>query len=322
MVQVLNSLDSFSSNQSEISGFQTSDDCAIYKLNNEETLLQTVDFFTPIVNDPFDFGRIAAANSLSDIYAMAGKPIFALNIVGFPSDDLDLDILTEILKGGQEIANKAGIPVLGGHTIKDKEPKYGMAVTGLAPKCGPIQNCNSKVGDLLIITKPLGTGIISTAIKKEICPSELLDIAVKTMTELNDSASLNMQGITNACTDITGYGLLGHLNEMCLGSGVSAVLNYDAIPFISGVKELAKEGVIPGGTKKNFDFISNTVEFANDIKEYQKLMIADAQTSGGLLLSCTEKNANDFIKIMNDKGNFSKIIGHVIDRDDNNIIVK
>ena len=322
MVQVLNSLSELSPNYSGASGFQTSDDCAIYKLDSGETLLQTVDFFTPIVNKPFDFGRIAAANSLSDIYAMGGKPIFALNVVGFPSDDLELDILTEILKGGQEIANEAGIPVLGGHTVKDKEPKYGMAVTGIASKNGPVQNCNSKAGDILIITKPLGTGIISTAIKKDICSPELLNTAVQTMTKLNSFASMNMQGIVHACTDITGYGLLGHLNEMCLGSNVSAILEYDNIPFIPGVEKLAKDGIIPGGTKKNLDFVSNVVEFSDSIERYQKLMIADAQTSGGLLLSCSKTDANNFVNKMDAGGHFAKVIGYITNKNDKNIVVK
>ena len=318
----MNSLNGLSPNYSGASGYQTSDDCAIYKLDSGETLLQTVDFFTPIVNNPFDFGRIAAANSLSDIYAMGGKPIFALNVVGFPSDDLELEILIEILKGGQAVADEAGIPVLGGHTIKDKEPKYGMAVTGIAPKSGPIQNCNSKVGDILIITKPLGTGIISTAIKKDICPPGLLDTAVSTMVKLNSFASMKMQGITHACTDITGYGLLGHLNEMCLGSDVSAVLEYSNIPFIPGVEKLAKDGVIPGGTKKNLDFVSGVVKFSNSIEKYQKLMIADAQTSGGLLLSCNEEYAEDFVDQMNTAGNFAKIIGYITDKNNKSIVVK
>ena len=318
----MNSLNGVSPNYSGASGYQTSDDCAIYKLDSGETLLQTVDFFTPIVNNPFDFGRIAAANSLSDIYAMGGKPIFALNVVGFPSDDLELEILIEILKGGQNVADEAGIPVLGGHTINDKEPKYGMAVTGIAPKSGPIQNCNSKVGDILIITKPLGTGIISTAIKKDICPPGLLDTAVSMMVKLNSFASMKMQGIAHACTDITGYGLLGHLNEMCLGSDVSAVLEYSKVPFIPGVEKLAKDGVIPGGTKKNLDFVSGVVKFSNSIEKYQKLMIADAQTSGGLLLSCNEKYAENFVDEMNTAGNFAKIIGNITDKNNKSIVVK
>jgi len=256
-------------------------------------LLQTVDFFTPIVDDPYDFGRIAAANSLSDIYAMGGNPLFALNIVAFPADDLPLDILTDILRGGADIAKEAGIPILGGHSIKDKEPKYGLVVTG-TPLKKPIQNSTAKKGDIIILTKPLGLGVISTAIKKNIASEQMIKQAIDVMTYLNKDASKAItETNVNACTDITGYGLLGHLLEMSKGSKLTANIHFEKINFINGSEELAANGIIPGGTKRNYEFISDHIQFQNSLEIYQRYLLADAQTSGGLLISVSPKNLDE-----------------------------
>ena len=296
--QVLGNLNK-NSNSNTLIDYKSFDDAAAYALN-DETILQTVDFFTPIVDDPYDFGRIAAANSLSDIYAMGGKPLFALNIVAFPSDDLPLSVLTDILQGGADVASEAGIPILGGHSIKDKEPKYGLVVTG-TPYKNPIENSTAKSGDIIALTKPLGLGIISTAIKKEIANQEMIDKAISVMTHLNkDASEAMMDAGVNACTDVTGYGLLGHLLEMCKGSKLSANIHFDSIKFIDGSKELAVDGIIPGGTKRNYDFIKDKVNFSDNLEIYQRYLLADAQTSGGLLISIPEEKFDNLNSSLSD----------------------
>ena len=305
-------------------GFSTNDDCAVYPLKTGQKIIQSVDFFTPIVDDPFEFGRIAAANSLSDIYAMGGKPIFALNIACFPSDEIPLEVLTEILNGGLESAKEAGIPILGGHTVRDKEPKYGLVVTGIIEDGNEIKNSTAKAGDVLILTKPLGTGIISTAIKREQAPDFMIQEAVNTMTTLNASAGEAMNHFAvNACTDITGFGLLGHLNEMCKNSEVSAVLDFNMVPFMEGVFELAQKGVVPGGTKNNLKFVNDEIDFSDALVDYQKLMLADAQTSGGLLISIPEKYSEKLVKELKNQKTLSyAIIGKVYKKAEKSIYVK
>ena len=303
-------------------GFESFDDCAIYHLDNK-IIIQSLDFFTPIVDDPYTFGQIAAANSLSDIYAMGGNPLFSLNIAGFPSDDLPISVLTDISNGGQNIAEQAGIPILGGHTVKDKEPKYGMAVTGQVDKEYIVKNNSAKEGDLLVLTKPLGIGIISTGIKKDIITKEIYQEAVNTMIHLNDGAKTAMNiANANACTDITGYGLLGHLLEMCSGSNLCAEIKYDEIPFIQSTNDLAKDGIIPGGSKKNLSYVSGKVDFSDNLLEYQKLMVADAQTSGGLLISISEEKVNRLIDELKSQGCLSySIIGTMRQKQEKNIYV-
>ena len=243
-------------------GFESSDDCAVVPLDENHYLIQSVDFFTPIVDDPYTFGQIAAANSLSDIYAMGGMPLHALNIAEFPSDDLPLEILTEIMQGGLEITKQANIPILGGHTIKDPVPKYGLVVTGRVKKKNLTLNSTAKAGDVLILTKPLGSGIIATAIKKDKAPRSIMEEAVNVMTNLNSGGAKAMNAVgVNACTDITGYGLLGHLLEMCEGSKISATIECNEIPLMQGVFELAQKGFIPGGTKRNLDHVIPNVNF-------------------------------------------------------------
>jgi len=294
-------------------GFKSSEDCAVFPLDEGSLLLHSVDFFTPIVDDPFIFGQIAATNSLSDIYAMGGKPLNALNIVEFPSDDLPLSILSQIMDGGLDMANKAGIPILGGHTIKDPVPKYGLVVTGRVEKENLTLNSTAKAGDVLILTKPLGLGIISTAIKKDKAPNFIVDEAVKTMTHLNRGAAEAMNTIgVHACTDVTGYGLLGHLFEMCQASKVSTTLEFNTVPLIQGVYELAQRGFVPGGTKRNMDYVSSYVNFSKILSKEQQYLLADAQTSGGLLISVAKEKVQDLQSLLNENGCLtSSIIGNV-----------
>ena len=300
-------------------GFDSSDDSAVYTLDDGRIIIQSVDFFTPIVDDPFTFGQIAAANSLSDIYAMGGTPLFALNVAAFNSDELPLSVLTDILNGGVDIAKEAGIPILGGHTIKDKEPKYGMVVTGEVHPDKLTRNDTAKIGDLLVLTKPLGTGIISTAIKRHIANESIMKTAIDTMRTLNKSAAEAMAEVgANACTDITGYGLLGHLLEMCKGSNVSATIEFDAMPFMNGVFELAQDGVIPGGTKRNLEFVQDDISSAEHLAEFQLHMLADAQTSGGLLMSVPPEKAEALVNALKSNGTLaSHIIGEIQPNDEN-----
>ena len=294
-------------------GFESSEDCAVFPLDENHYLIQSVDFFTPIVDDPYTFGQIAAANSLSDIYAMGGMPLHALNIAEFPSDDLPLEILTEIMQGGLEITKQANIPILGGHTIKDPVPKYGLVVTGRVKKENLTLNSTAKAGDVLILTKPLGSGIIATAIKKDKAPKSIMEEAVNVMTNLNSGGAKAMNAVgVNACTDITGYGLLGHLLEMCQGSKISATIEFNEIPLMQGVFELAQKGFIPGGTKRNLDHVIPNVNFSKNISQEQKYLLADAQTSGGLLISVPKDKAEDLQNLlMENQCLSSSVIGQV-----------
>ena len=265
------------------------------------------------MDDPFLFGQIAATNSLSDIYAMGGTPLHALNIAEFPSEDLSLDILSRIFEGGLNIVEKVGIPIMGGHTVKDSVPKYGLVVTGKVAKDDLALNSTAKVGDILILTKPLGTGIISTAIKKEKAHASIIDDVVKTMLDLNRGAAeaMNTIGI-NSCTDITGYGLLGHLLEICKASKVSAIIQFNKLPLIQGAFELAQKGFIPGGTKKNLEFVSSEVNFSENISKEEKYLMADAQTSGGLLISVHKDKAETLQNLLNEYQCLSNsIIGEI-----------
>ncbi len=252
---------------------------------------------------------------------MGGRPLFALNIVGFPTDDLPLEVLSNILSGGAEIASQAGIPILGGHSIKDKEPKYGMVVTGVADN-EPCKNSSAKPGDVLILTKPLGLGIISTGIKKELVSEQMISDAVEVMTTLNRNASNIMMEVgVNACTDVTGYGLLGHLLEMTKGSNVSAAVNFNSVNFIDGSKELAYDGVVPGGTKRNFDYVKDSISFSKGIDQTQKYLLADAQTSGGLLISVSKDKIDELDSKLTDGGCSSMKIGEIKEYNDHRIEV-
>ena len=270
----------------------TGDDAAVYALGDGRALVQTLDFFTPIVDDPYDWGRIAAANALSDVYAMGGTPVLALNIVAWPVDDLPLHVLGRVLEGGSAMAAKAGVAVVGGHSITDTEPKYGMAVTGFVDQDRIVRNSTARPGAVLFLTKPLGLGIISTAIKRGVANAEQIVLAVDTMTELNAEASEAMgEAGVDAATDVTGFGLLGHLHKMLAATeGVSATIDASALEFLPGVLDLAREDVIPGGTRRNHDFVSPWVSWG-DLDQPEQLAVADAQTSGGLLIATRTPDA-------------------------------
>ncbi len=304
-------------------GSDTSDDAAVYKIDDNTAIVQTVDFFTPIVDEPFDFGAVAAANSLSDIYAMGGKPLFALNIVAFPSNRLPMNVLHEILKGAQYIADKAGISIIGGHTIEDSEPKFGWSVTGTINPNNVVTNSNCKVGDYLILTKPIGTGILSTALKQNLLNNESIIELKETMMELNKDASIAMIDIgVNACTDITGFGLIGHLLEMNRASNTSSNIFMHKIPILNNILELAVSGVIPGGTKNNYEHTLNYVQYSENISDLKKLILNDAQTSGGLLISVSEQKVKLLLETLRNKSvKHATIIGRIIPFEQKYIII-
>jgi selenide,water dikinase len=266
-------------------GHETRDDAAVYRLSDTEAIVETVDFFTPVVDDPFLFGRIAGANAFSDVWAMGARPLFALNLVGFPVAKLPMEMLGEILRGGADAAAEAGAPILGGHSIDDPEPKYGMAVTGIVHPARILRNVGARPGDRLLLTKPLGSGIVSTAIKRGIADPALTHAAVDVMARLNRRAGeiLAADGGVHALTDVTGFGLLGHLWEMAEGSGVRMRLRVGAVPVLEGVRALAARDVVPGGSKANLDWVAPHVRFAEDVGDADRIVLADAQTNGGLL---------------------------------------
>lgn len=302
-------------------GIETSDDAAVYKLNEETAIIQTLDFFTPMVDDPYTFGQIAAANSLSDVYAMGGKPIVALNIVCFPSC-LPIEVLGEILKGGADKVLEAGAVVVGGHSVDDNEPKYGLSVTGTVHPSKVLKNNGCNEGEIIILTKPLGTGIISTAIKGEIASSEAYKAAVNIMTTLNKYAA---EAITNheisACTDITGFGLMGHGYEMASGSNVTLKFYKDTIPYIEESKAYAEMGLVPEGTYKNRSYIEGKYEF-HGVPVWLSDILFDPQTSGGLLFTCSKKDGEQIMEKLNKLELKSAVIGEVLAFNKNYIIVE
>jgi len=267
-------------------GSSTADDAAVIKLDDERALVFTTDFFTPIVDDPYDFGSVAAANALSDVYAMGGKPLSALNLVGFPDQSLAPEILREILRGGIEKVKEAGIDVVGGHTIKTDEPIYGLAVVGEVHPDRVISNAGARVGDALVLTKPLGLGVISTANKNDRDHLGAMPQAIETMKQLNRGACTAMlEAGAHAATDITGFGLLGHLRNLLAASGVSAVIRNSAVPFIDAARTYVREGNAPGGTHANWRFLNDWVEYDAGLSKEDQLLLADAQTSGGMLIA-------------------------------------
>ena len=266
-------------------GISTGDDAAVYRLSDDLAIVQTVDFFPPIVDDAFAFGEIAVANALSDVYAMGGRPLLGLNIVGFPME-VSKNILVEILKGGASKAAEAGLLIVGGHTVDDEEPKYGMAVTGLVRPGHQVTNAGAVPGDLLVLTKPIGTGVITTAGKQQKAAPAVLEGAVQTMSVLNHAASDAMTKVgVNACVDVTGFGLVGHLLGLLTASGVSARVSLKSIPVLEGVWELLDQGIAPGGTRRNLSSAERDVRWDAAISEGAKPLLCDAQTSGGLLIA-------------------------------------
>ncbi|MEE9117053.1 MAG: selenide, water dikinase SelD [Calditrichia bacterium] len=280
-------------------GTNTADDAAVYRLDDNTALVQTVDFFTPIVDDPYHFGVIAAANSLSDIYAMGGKPLFALNIVGFPSNRLPMTVLEQILKGAQEKAEEAGIPIIGGHTIDDTEPKFGLSVCGIVHPQKIKTNATAQPGDKLILSKPIGTGILTTALKRGLLKPDIERTLIETMAKLNAKAAEIMSDFrVHACTDVTGFGLLGHLKEVTTASGVDAEIRSADVPILDQVEELAMTGVVPGGTENNLSYLTEWIEWSAKLSHTFKLILSDAQTSGGLLISVHADDAESMLQSM------------------------
>ena len=302
-------------------GASSNDDAAVYKIKHDTAIVSTVDFFPPIVDDPFQFGEISAANSLSDIYAMGALPLIALNIVSFP-DNLDISILGSILKGGASKSAEANVIIAGGHTVVDSEPKYGLSVTGIVTPGKEVTNIGAEVGDLLILTKPIGTGIITTAAKQDKAPKEIIENAVKIMLQLNKYASESMVKIgVNACTDITGFGLLGHINEMVSSNKVQFRIEKSKIPVIDGATELIRQGTIPGGTLRNLEYINPMIDWGTNIKQDEKVLLSDAQTSGGLLISIPASKSGLLLKDLKTKGIISAMIGEVIPKSTNHKII-
>ena len=297
-------------------GISTGDDAAVYKMSDELAIISTVDFFPPIVDDPFKFGEIAATNALSDVYAMGGKPIIALNIVGFPID-LPHEILGEILSGGASKADEAGVLIVGGHTVDDAEPKYGMSVTGVVHPGEQVTNAGAKPGDVLVLTKPIGTGIITTAGKQERASAEVIDRAVEIMGQLNRKASEAMMHVgVNACVDITGFGLLGHLRLIAEGSVVRARINVSEVPVIEGVTELLDMGIAPGGTHRNLESLDGVVDWHPDISDQTQILLADAQTSGGLLIAVAPEKTGALLTALNDVGVETRaVVGEILEPD-------
>ena len=274
-------------------GLETGDDAGVWDLGDGRAIVSTVDFITPLVNDARTWGRISAANSLSDVYAMGGRPLFGLNLVAWNNDELPTELLSEVLRGGSEIAAEAGMAIIGGHSISDPEPKYGMAVTGEVNPDQMLTNTGLRQGQDLILTKPLGIGMITTAIKAGVASEEIIGNAVESMVQLNDVAStVAVSAGATGATDVTGFGLLGHLGKMVEASGVNAVLHVEEIPLLPGARQYAEEGIIPGGTRRNLAWIDAQVD-SGSFGEIELLLLADAQTSGGLIFGVDKDRSAD-----------------------------
>jgi selenide,water dikinase len=303
-------------------GFDTNDDAGVYQLSPDLALVQTVDFFTPIVDDPYTFGQIAAANALSDVYAMGGQPISALSIVGFPNKEEGLEILEKILEGGHAKMQEAGCAVIGGHSIGDEEIKFGYAVTGLIHPQRILTNSAARPGDQLLLTKRLGTGIISTALKKGQASQAAVKAASESMCALNRAASETaLHFDVHSATDITGFGLLGHAREMAVGSNVSLAIDSTKVDFLTGAEEYSRGGFLPGGLKRNMDFIRNCVEFASVPEEVRNLLF-DPQTSGGLLFSVAAQDAAKLLEALRTLTTGAQPIGEVIEKTHPLIVVR
>lgn len=304
-------------------GLDTSDDAGVYRLTDDIALIQTVDYFTPIVDDPYMFGQIAAANALSDVYAMGGKPKTVLNIVGYPIKKLGAEILADILKGAADKVKEAGALTIGGHSIDDQEPKFGLAVTGLVHPERVFKNVGSKPGDVLVLTKPIGVGILTTGIKRNATTENQEEQVTDIMAQLNKTAAEQLEGFhPTAVTDVTGFGLLGHAAEIAKGSKVSFTILYDKVPMLEGAKELAEKGIIPGGSRSNHKWLASDVSYSQSLSEIDQLILCDAVTSGGLLISMPQAEAESYVKKINELGLTSAIIGEVSEVNDFAITVK
>ncbi len=321
LAQVLRHLPKFD-DPNLIFGYDTVGDAGVYKISDDIAIVQTVDILTPIADDAFTFGEIAAANSLSDLYVMGAKPITALNIVGFPAK-LDLAYLEKIIQGGSELVKQAGAVILGGHTIKDEDLKYGLAVTGIVHPAKLITNENCQPGDVLILTKPLGTGVISTALKKKQASDDAVEKINQSMKTLNNIASETMVKIgVNGCTDVTGFGLLGHALQLAQASDVSLKIDSKKVPIFDEAIEYASKGFYPGGTLKNEKFVRPSIEVKSSVEKTEYMLLCDAQTSGGLLISVEESKGERLLNVLMSKGiDSAEIIGEVTEKKDRVIYV-
>jgi len=306
-----------------IVGMERADDAGVYKLSEDLAIIQTVDFFTPVVDDPYRFGQIAAANALSDVYAMGGKPLTSMNIVCFPIKTMDISILREILRGGLDKIKEAGATLVGGHSVEDSELKYGLSVTGTIHPSKVLTNVGAEVGDRLILTKPLGTGIINTAIKAGMAEEESIEMVSNYMARLNNTASEVMQEIgARACTDITGFGLLGHACEMIQGTGKGIIIHGSNVPVFPGAENFARMGLVPGGTYRNRDFRIHQVDIDPTVSPYLLDILFDPQTSGGLLIAVPGKKAEKMVNRLKKRGiDEATIIGEVVNDPKGRIVV-
>ncbi len=294
-------------------GLDTPDDAGVFRLNSQTALIQTLDFLTPVTDDPYEFGQIAAANSLSDVYAMGGEPLTAMNIVCFPSCDLDEEILAQTLKGGQDKINESGAILVGGHSVDDAEFKYGLSVTGIVHPEKVLTNCRAQVGDAIILTKPIGTGIMSTAIKAKLAGENNIRESVAVMSMLNRSAARIMKDFeVHACTDVTGFGLGGHILEMAKGSLKHVTLYSDKVPLLEDVLMFASMGMVPAGAHKNRAFFKDLIQVDRAMDRALLDLIFDPQTSGGLLISLKKQDAEAFVVQLGKKGMNARIIGEVM----------
>jgi len=301
----------------------TGDDAAVYRLAEDRALVVTTDFFTPVVDDPFDFGQIAAANALSDLYAMGAKPLFALNLLAFPRKHLGENAVEEIVRGGAEKCREAGIPILGGHSIDDPGPKYGLVAVGEVHPEQMCTNAAARPGQKLVLTKPIGTGIIATAIKEGKASRASVEAAASSMARLNRIASEAMlaSGV-RAATDVTGFGLLGHLRQMGLASEVSAQVDADAVPYLPGAMELARTQRFPGGSHRNLRDLADHIAFPPELPEFRRLLLADAQTSGGLLLAVSPESLPRLLDLAADQGERPSVMGEITEGPPGTIVVR
>ncbi len=298
-----------------IVGMEHAEDAGVYKLRDDLAIIQTVDFFTPIVDDPYTFGRIAVTNALSDVYAMGGRPVTAMNIVCFPIKKLEVKILREILRGGYDKLREAGVLLIGGHSVEDDEPKYGLSVTGVIHPDKVLFNKGAKAGDVLILTKPLGTGIVATALKGGLADAALVARSVACMTTLNKKAAelMTEREDIHACTDVTGFGFLGHALEMAEASGVGLRIRAAAVPFFSGIQTFVEEGIVPGGLIRNRKFREKQIEIAPGCPDWRVDILFDPQTAGGLLISLPKATAPALLQKMHAAGiEAAAIVGEVI----------
>lgn len=305
----------FPTDENVMIGLDRADDAGVYRLTDDLALIQTVDFFTPIVDDPYWFGQIAAANALSDVYAMGGEPKTAMNLVAFPIDEMDLSVLRGIIQGGIDKIAEAGVALVGGHSIQDKEIKYGLSVTGVVHPEEVLAKKTVRPGDRLILTKPLGTGIINTAVKAEMAAPDLVDRVTRLMAALNRDAARIMRGFdVSACTDVTGFGFLGHLAEMIEGTGVGAKVDAHRMPVVAEALEFATMGLIPAGAHNNRSFRESMIDIAEGVPRELIDVLFDPQTSGGLLISVTQEAADPLVRALKEGGvGDAMLVGEVID---------